>query len=248
MTRLDRITMQGFKSFANRITIPFPSGYNVIAGPNGSGKCLSYNSIVTLADGKNIKIGELVENKINESLCVKKLDDGFVAVGDGTRILTLNDKLKTEVRQIKAFIKRTAPEKMLQIKTRSGREITSTPYHPFFSINEKGIFSLEAKDVKIGKKIAVPRKIESPERRAAQIGTNLSAKLYVPYSDELKALIKSEIKSRKKIELKTPLSYQNYVRNEAPFQGKNANSSSKSRRLRPIRKNYSHFSKKFHQM
>jgi len=30
--------MQGFKSFANRITIPFPGGYNVICGPNGSGK------------------------------------------------------------------------------------------------------------------------------------------------------------------------------------------------------------------
>lgn len=38
MTRLDRITMQGFKSFAGRITIPFPSGFNVICGPNGSGK------------------------------------------------------------------------------------------------------------------------------------------------------------------------------------------------------------------
>src|SRR3989338_6734760 len=38
MVRLDRITMQGFKSFANRITIPFPGGYNVICGPNGSGK------------------------------------------------------------------------------------------------------------------------------------------------------------------------------------------------------------------
>lgn len=38
MVRLDRITMQGFKSFANRITIPFPSGFNTICGPNGSGK------------------------------------------------------------------------------------------------------------------------------------------------------------------------------------------------------------------
>ncbi len=38
MVRLDRITMQGFKSFANRITIPFPSGFNCVAGPNGSGK------------------------------------------------------------------------------------------------------------------------------------------------------------------------------------------------------------------
>lgn len=38
MVRLDRITMQGFKSFASRVTIPFPVGFNVIAGPNGSGK------------------------------------------------------------------------------------------------------------------------------------------------------------------------------------------------------------------
>src|SRR3989344_1622546 len=38
MVRLDRITMQGFKSFANRVTIPFPAGFNVICGPNGSGK------------------------------------------------------------------------------------------------------------------------------------------------------------------------------------------------------------------
>lgn len=38
MVRFDRITMQGFKSFANKVTIPFQSGFNVIAGPNGSGK------------------------------------------------------------------------------------------------------------------------------------------------------------------------------------------------------------------
>ncbi len=38
MVRLDRITMQGFKSFATRVTIPFPSGFNCVCGPNGSGK------------------------------------------------------------------------------------------------------------------------------------------------------------------------------------------------------------------
>src|SRR3989338_5364372 len=38
MVRLDRVTMQGFKSFASRVTIPLPTGFNVIAGPNGSGK------------------------------------------------------------------------------------------------------------------------------------------------------------------------------------------------------------------
>ncbi|MFH0832851.1 MAG: chromosome segregation SMC family protein [Candidatus Aenigmatarchaeota archaeon] len=38
MVRLDRITMTGFKSFAGKVTIPFPSGFNCICGPNGSGK------------------------------------------------------------------------------------------------------------------------------------------------------------------------------------------------------------------
>lgn len=38
MVRLDRITMQGFKSFAGKVTIPFPSGFNCVCGPNGSGK------------------------------------------------------------------------------------------------------------------------------------------------------------------------------------------------------------------
>ena len=38
MLRLKRITMRGFKSFADKITIPFESGFVSIAGPNGSGK------------------------------------------------------------------------------------------------------------------------------------------------------------------------------------------------------------------
>jgi len=30
--------MQGFKSFANKVTIPLPAGFNCVCGPNGSGK------------------------------------------------------------------------------------------------------------------------------------------------------------------------------------------------------------------
>ncbi len=38
MVRINRITLRGFKSFADKVSIPFPTGFNVIAGPNGSGK------------------------------------------------------------------------------------------------------------------------------------------------------------------------------------------------------------------
>ncbi|MEM7817021.1 MAG: AAA family ATPase, partial [Candidatus Aenigmatarchaeota archaeon] len=38
MTRINRLTLQAFKSFADKVTIPFPTGFTVICGPNGSGK------------------------------------------------------------------------------------------------------------------------------------------------------------------------------------------------------------------
>lgn len=38
MTRINKIVMHGFKSFAKRTEIPFESNFNIILGPNGSGK------------------------------------------------------------------------------------------------------------------------------------------------------------------------------------------------------------------
>ena len=38
MTKINRITMQGFKSFAHKTDIPFDDKFNCILGPNGSGK------------------------------------------------------------------------------------------------------------------------------------------------------------------------------------------------------------------
>lgn len=38
MVRLEKMTIKSFKSFADKISIPFDSGFTVVAGPNGSGK------------------------------------------------------------------------------------------------------------------------------------------------------------------------------------------------------------------
>jgi chromosome segregation protein len=38
MARLEKIVIQGFKSFKRNVSITFPTGFSVITGPNGSGK------------------------------------------------------------------------------------------------------------------------------------------------------------------------------------------------------------------
>ncbi len=38
MVRIEKIVMDGFKSFKRKASIPFPEGFSVVTGPNGSGK------------------------------------------------------------------------------------------------------------------------------------------------------------------------------------------------------------------
>ncbi|MBU4033121.1 MAG: AAA family ATPase, partial [Candidatus Thermoplasmatota archaeon] len=38
MVRIDKIEMQGFKSFAKKTLLTFPSNFSCVCGPNGSGK------------------------------------------------------------------------------------------------------------------------------------------------------------------------------------------------------------------
>jgi len=45
MLRLERVVIEGFKSFKRRVSIPFPTGFSVITGPNGSGKTNIADSI-----------------------------------------------------------------------------------------------------------------------------------------------------------------------------------------------------------
>ena len=80
---------------------------------------------------KNIDaVTELKKNK------VVHIDDGVVAENEtDEKILSLGKDLKFSPRRIKSFIRRKAPASMLRIRTRSGREIVTTKYHPFFSIN-----------------------------------------------------------------------------------------------------------------
>ncbi len=159
MTHIKKLTLHGFKSFAKPTEILFDRGLNCIAGANGSGKSCHYDTLVTLSNGQEIKIGKLVEAQISNS-DTKELDDGIYSEGNkDIRILSLNkESMKIEEKTISKFIKREG-DILYKIKTRSGKEVKATGCHPIIIFDKGEIKSSLIRDLKKDSIIATPRRI-----------------------------------------------------------------------------------------
>ena len=133
MTRINRITISGFKSFAQRTDIPFNNTYNCILGPNGSGKSnigdaicfvlgrLSAKSMraekasnLVFNGGKNKKAATQgsVEIAFSNESKIFPIDVGEVVVSrtihnDGSSVYRINDKkmTRTEVVDLMSYAK-----------------------------------------------------------------------------------------------------------------------------------------------
>jgi len=63
-TKITRITLQGFKSFNKKISVPFVEGFNIVCGPNGVGKSNIVDAICFVlgrASAKSLRAGRLHE-------------------------------------------------------------------------------------------------------------------------------------------------------------------------------------------
>src|SRR5262249_6556542 len=193
---LKRLELIGFKSFADKTEFTFSDGLTAIVGPNGSGKCVTGDTLVTLADGRDIPIRELVEAALSASRSAEPLDDGVLTRENphGVGVLSLNPAtLRLEHRPVAGFVKRQAPPYLLRVRTRAGREVTATPYHPLFTLECGTVRALRADELQVGTGVALPRRLPVAQRPVDMPPFEVLKQLtdgdglYVPSSETLRA-------------------------------------------------------------
>ncbi|BAB59193.1 H+-transporting ATP synthase subunit A [Thermoplasma volcanium GSS1] len=139
-------------------------GTAAVPGPFGSGKCVSGETPVYLADGKTIKIKDLYSSE-------RKKEDNIVEAGSGEEIIHLKDPIQiysyvdgTIVRSRSRLLYKGKSSYLVRIETIGGRSVSVTPVHKLFVLTEKGIEEVMASNLKVGDMIAAVAESESEAR------------------------------------------------------------------------------------
>ncbi|MDE1824156.1 MAG: V-type ATP synthase subunit A [Candidatus Micrarchaeota archaeon] len=133
-------------------------GTAAIPGPFGSGKCVTGDTPILMADGGITTIKELYDR--NASAGEPRISNGVEEIITPKNPVQLFSVKNQEMVQSKSdILYRGKSSSIIKIRTRTGRKVKVTPIHKLFRITEKGeIMETMAKDLKIGHFIASARK------------------------------------------------------------------------------------------
>ncbi|SEH36804.1 intein C-terminal splicing region/intein N-terminal splicing region [Halopenitus malekzadehii] len=129
----------------------------LLIGDPGTGKCLDGDTRVTLGDGRERPIREVVEDNLQDP---KPIDDGVFDTVD-FEVPTLGSDGTIGSASATKVWKREAPETMYRIETASGHELDVTPSHPLFVQPDVGTHEpRRAEELDVGDHVAVaPRTV-----------------------------------------------------------------------------------------
>ena len=128
-----------------------------IPGGFGTGKCVTGETPVLLADGEIKPISKIFKEA--KGKIEKKHNETVVYLNTPLHVLSFNRNNVVE-KEVNILYKGKT-EKLYEIKTRTGRTVKITPAHKLFRVLNSNIEETPASQLKIGDYIASPRKIET---------------------------------------------------------------------------------------
>ncbi|MGM0590813.1 MAG: LAGLIDADG family homing endonuclease [Halobacteriota archaeon] len=127
----------------------------LLIGDPGTGKCVAGDTRVTMADGSELPIRDLVESHLDDptpiddgvyeevDFCVPTVDfDGTLGHGQATKVW-----------------KREVPTTMYRVRTSAGEEVEVTPSHPLFVHDDGHLVAKTAEELSTGEFVAKPRHV-----------------------------------------------------------------------------------------
>ncbi|MFO7926203.1 MAG: LAGLIDADG family homing endonuclease [Halobacteriota archaeon] len=127
----------------------------LLIGDPGTGKCARGETKVTLSDGSEVPLEELVESNLDDP---KPIDDGVYDEVDFEVPSMSHDGVLTRQRATKVW-KRESPERMYRVETATGRTLEVTPSHPLFVSSGGCLRARQTKALEEGEFIAAPRSL-----------------------------------------------------------------------------------------
>ena len=167
-------------------------------GEPGTQMSLDYEEKVIVRNNnkiKVVKIGEFIDRVMKFGRGLKKSNETEVCdINDAELYVpALSQDEKVVWKKVSALSRHDSPEQLIEIKTRSGRKITATPYHSFVVRNNNRIVPVAASQLKKGIRIPSVRKLETNTgNEFIKLEDYLPKTNYIYESEVRKALNKSE--------------------------------------------------------
>jgi len=136
-------------------------GTGCIPGPFGSGKCVSGDSPVFLADGKIMKMKDIYEEFRHKGKRVIKEDEDFTVINEDLFVYGWKDGKIGKFRARAVY--RGKSDILVKLTTRSGREFKVTPVHKLFAYSDLNEKPMEAGKLKKGDYLIMPRHLPQGE-------------------------------------------------------------------------------------
>jgi len=126
-------------------------------GTTGAGLCVDKNSLV-FNSGSLKTIGKAIDENFSEKLSTEELPRAY-SNNFGLQTYSLNKDFKCHKTETSKIWRIKSPKNMIEIRTRSGKELILTPNTPLMSINKGKIKWVKSKDIKEGDYVATARSV-----------------------------------------------------------------------------------------